>query len=108
MWHPTQNQRSLRVDSENREPFGHPRKSREDSSYLDTLELGKNPLGARLTAVIDHVVTVPTGSPRSHLSEPRPDFAWWTPNGDRMSQRRADGFRQKLVARQPPRTFIST
>src|SRR5688572_10957450 len=97
---PTQYEVPLRSERQERETVRDSRKRREDHTGRQMLKVWDDAFLTLLSAVIKHVVAVPTRATAcAHVSQPRPDIACGSIDGDGVSEG-GERLGDEVVARQ--------
>jgi hypothetical protein len=98
---PRENEAVLPLALRDQEPAGSSGECGEYASHADVLIIGQDAFGAKLTAVRDEVVGIPSGTARTHLGQPRPDVVRRATNRDGVIDR-AQGLRNQVVSGKNP------
>jgi hypothetical protein len=102
---PRENEAVLPLALRDQEPAGSSGECGEYASHADVLMIGQDAFGAKLTAVRDEVVGIPSGMARTHLGQPRPDVVRRATNRDGVIDR-AQGLRNQVVPGKNPGLLV--
>ena len=96
---PPENQILGGLKCEHDESLPNPRERWHSGAHPELLVGRQNLIGAAAPAVIEPVIAVPSGPPRAHLHQPRPDLPGRRVDRDGVGER-PDGRRDQLVTRE--------